>query len=116
MIPTIVGALITSSVTIIVFILTNIHASNKRRQEQSEFTKDLYAKLDKNSELADEKIRGEINVIKTEITELRGEVQKHNGVVERVYKLEQDSAILAERSKRTDARLEDLERFGSFSV
>ena len=113
MAPTIIGALITSCVTIIVFILTNIHNVQKRREEQTAFANDLYAKLDKNSVLADEKIRGEINVIKTEISELRGEVQKHNGVLERVYKLEQDNAVLDERSKRTDARLTDLEKNGA---
>ena len=51
-------------------------------------TSELYAKLDKQSELADEKIKGEIAVIHTEISELRKNVEKHNSVVERVYNLE----------------------------
>lgn len=56
-------------------------------------SEDLYARLDKQSELADQKIHGEIDVIKTEIVNLKSEVQKHNGVIERTYKLEQDSAV-----------------------
>lgn len=62
-------------------------------------TKDLFAKLDKQSELADEKIKGEIAVIHTEITELRKTVEKHNSVVERVYKIETDIARQDEQIK-----------------
>lgn len=62
-------------------------------------TKDLFAKLDKQSELADEKIKGEIAVIHTEISELRKTVEKHNSVVERVYKIETDIARQDEQIK-----------------
>lgn len=50
--------------------------------------KQTLATLDKKSELSDEKIQGEIRVIKTEIKALSNRVEAHNNVVERTYKLE----------------------------
>ena len=73
----VIVALITGAVAVIGDII--VSAKN---------TRDLYAKLDKQSEIADERIKGEIAVIKTEITELRKNVEKHNSVIERVYNLE----------------------------
>lgn len=72
-------------------------------------TKELYAKLDKQSEIADEKIKGEIAVIHAEISELRKTVEKHNGVLERVYKLEQSDAVQEEMIKVANNRIKDLE-------
>ena len=72
-------------------------------------TKELYAKLDKQSEIADEKIKGEIAVIRAEISELRKTVEKHNGVLERVYKLEQSDAVQEEMIKVANNRIKDLE-------
>lgn len=59
----------------------------------------LYAKLDKQSEISDEKMRGEITVLQTEITELRKQVEKHNSVIERTYQLEKEQAKQAEQIK-----------------
>ena len=81
-------ALITGAVAVIGDII--ISAKN---------TKELFAKLDKQSELADERIEGEIAVIHTEISELRKTVEKHNSVVERVYKIETDIARQDEQIK-----------------
>ena len=62
-------------------------------------TRELYAKLDKQSELADERIKGEIAVIHTEISELRKTVEKHNSVIERTYNLETEVARQGEKIK-----------------
>lgn len=62
-------------------------------------TKELYAKLDKQSELADERMKGEIAVIHTEIAELRKNVEKHNSVIERTYNLEVEVARQGEKIK-----------------
>lgn len=62
-------------------------------------TRDLYAKLDKQSELSDEKIKGEIAVIHTELSELRKTVEKHNSMVERTYALEKEVAKQGEQIK-----------------
>ena len=62
-------------------------------------TKDLYSKLDKQSELSDERIKGEIAVIHTEISELRKQVERHNQVIDRTYKLETEVAKQGEQIK-----------------
>ena len=60
---------------------------------------DLYSKLDKQSSLADERIKGEVAVIHTEISELRKTVEKHNSMVERTYALEKEVAKQEEQIK-----------------
>lgn len=72
--------------------------------------KELYAKLDKQSELADEKLRGEIAVIETEISELSARVEKHNRMVERTYELERRMDVQEEKTKVANHRIDDLER------
>ena len=70
-------ALITGGLSLIGVILT-VYKSNQQ----------LFAKLDKQSELSDAKLETEIRVIKTEIDNLADKVSKHNNLVERTYKLE----------------------------
>lgn len=54
----------------------------------------LLAKLDKQSEVADTKMRGEMAVMEEEISTLRREVQKHNNLIDRTYKLETRVTVL----------------------
>ena len=84
----IIVALITGAVAVIGDIIISAKS-----------TRELYAKLDKQSELADERMKGEIAVIQTEIAELRKNVEKHNTVVERVYQLETEQAKQGEQIK-----------------
>ena len=44
------------------------------------------------------------------IEQLEKEVQKHNNLVERVYKLEQDTAVQEEKIAVANHRIDDLER------
>ena len=48
-------------------------------------------------------------VMVEEIKTLRREVEKHNNLVERTYKLEKDSALHEEQIKVANHRIEDLE-------
>lgn len=73
----------------------------------------IVAKLDKRSEVADTKIHGEIDVIKNEVKGLRDEVQKHNGLIERTYKLEERVALNEEKIKVANNRIADLENKGA---
>nr|WP_283244961.1 hypothetical protein [Gehongia tenuis] len=45
------------------------------------------------------------------IEQLEHKVEKHNKVIERVYKLEQDGAVIQEDIKVVNHRLEDLENY-----
>lgn len=58
----------------------------------------LVAKLDKQSEVADTKMRGDMAVMEEEISNLRKEVQRHNSLIERTYKLEERMSILEARN------------------
>lgn len=72
--------------------------------------KELFAKLDKQSEVTDEKIKGRIDVLQADLRTLSNRVDAHNKVVERTYKLEQRVEVLDEKAKVASHRIEDLER------
>lgn len=65
-------------------------------------TAELFAKLDKQSELSDAKLEREIAVVKTEIKNLSDEVRKHNNFAERI-------PVLEEKANAANRRLSDLE-------
>ena len=69
-------------------------------------------KIDANSKVADEKIQGEINVLKTDIRTLSNRVEAHNKVVERTYQLERRADVMEEKMKVANNRIGDLERSG----
>lgn len=94
----VIAALITGAVSLIGIIVTVV-LSNRS----------LMDKMDKDNAVADERMRGEIAVVKNDVQQLRGEVQKHNALVERTYKLEQDSAVHTEQLKVCNHRIADLE-------
>lgn len=50
--------------------------------------KDLYAELDKRSEVSDKALDGKIAVIETKISDLTREVRAHNSHAERIVTLE----------------------------
>ena len=57
------------------------------------------SELDKRSELKDTELRGELAVLRTELTALRSSVDKHNTVIDRTYKLETEVAKQGEQIK-----------------
>ena len=44
------------------------------------------------------------------LEQLEGKVAKHNGVIERTYRLEEQEAVLEEKMKVANHRIEDWER------
>lgn len=90
----IVVALITGGLSLLGIIFTSMRSNQQ-----------LFAKLDKQSELSDAKLETEIRVVKAEITNLAAEVHKHNDFAQRV-------PILEEKAKAADRRLTDLEHRG----
>ena len=49
-------------------------------------------------------------VVVYRVEQLEKKVEKHNGVIERVYKLEQEHAVDTEKIAVANHRIEDLER------
>lgn len=60
-------------------------------------------KIDANSKVADEKIKGELNVLKADLRTLSNRVEKHNQVIERTYALERRADVV-------DEKINNLER------
>ena len=87
----IIVALITGGLSLAGVIFTS-YKSNQQ----------LYAKLDKQSELSDAKLEREIAVVKTQIESLSEEVRKHNNFAERI-------PVLDEKASAANRRLTDLE-------
>ena len=84
---TIIGAII-SAVAAIAVCIINTHSQNRK----------ILIEMDKH------------NAVQTEqITQLREQVHRHNNLIERTYKLEKDVALLNNREKVSEHRLEDLE-------
>ena len=92
----IIVALITGGLALIGVWLTN-------RKSNAE----LFAKLDKQSELTDQRLEAKLDklqaVTDTKIDELTREVRKHNNFAERV-------PVIEEQIKVANHRIEDLER------
>lgn len=65
--------------------------------------------MEKRSEVTDQEIKGQIAVVNTKIETLSGRVERHNQVIERTYKLEQECAVLDEKIKVANKRIADLE-------
>lgn len=99
----IIAALITGACAIIAQIFISAKS-----------TRELFSKLSEQSQLADAELDKKLEkfqaVTNEKIDELSRRVEKHNNVVERVYKLEQDTAVQAEKIKVANNRLNDLEK------
>ena len=86
---TVIAAVISAVAAIIVCVI-NSNAQNKK----------IIAEMDKHNALQALEIKG-----------LTKQVEKHNKVIERVYKLEQHGAVVDEEIKVANHRIEDLEHF-----
>ena len=98
----VVVAIVTAGLSLIGTVVT-VLAANRQ----------TLATLDKKSELSDQKIQGEIDVIKSEIRTLSGRVEAHNRLIERTYALEKQAGVLEEKVKVANNRISDLEKKGA---
>lgn len=69
----------------------------------------------KSAEAQDTKVQVALAEMRGDIQSLRDEVQRHNGVIERTFKLETEVARILDEDKRQNHRLDDLERRGTAS-
>lgn len=100
------------SEAIIVALITGAAAVVANLIIARQSNRDLYAKLDKQSEVSDAKIQGEIDVIKADIRTLSNRVEAHNKLVERTYVLERRADVHEEQIKVANHRIGDLEKKG----
>lgn len=83
-------AAVVSAVAAIVVCVINSNSNNKK----------MIAEMDKHN-----------NLQAYQIQELTKQVEKHNKVIERVYKLEKNEAVMEEEIKVANHRIDDLEHF-----
>lgn len=106
----IITALISGGVTLLVAIGTWHITAKKDRAENKELIMKNIDGLKDDITSINATVQQQIAIIDIKITDLTKQVEKHNNVIERTYKLEQDSAIHTEQIKVANHRIEDLER------
>ena len=100
------AAVLAALITGICGIVAQVVISRRSKDE-------LYNRLDKQSEVKDTELKGEIAVIKTEIQELRKSQDKHNQMIERMYDAEKEIAKVQEQMKVANHRIDDLEHLAA---
>lgn len=70
------------------------------------------AQIEKKSELSDEKIQGQINVIDNKISTLSERVERHNQMIDRTYALENRMAVAEERISDAHHRINEVRHGG----
>lgn len=101
-------ALITAALTFAASIYGAARVSHDNRDKTIRAVEDAIRSVKEDSKAQDQEIHAEIllfkqetagalDLIRKDITTLSERVEKHNSVIERVYKLEQASAVQAEK-------------------
>ncbi len=129
--PTIINTIITAATTLLVSIGTWQITTKQARKKDAEEMKASLTKLIEQyrDELHNrmEDLQTDVNNIQASVTQVNGTVQqqiaiielkidtlserveKHNGVIERTYKLERDVEVQEEKIRVANHRIEDLE-------
>jgi chaperonin cofactor prefoldin len=93
---------------VIVAIITGVFAVLGQLLISKSSAKDLYTKLDKQSELPDQNLKAELkryqDVTDTKIEELTREVRSHNNFAERIPVMEAEEKRLNERIKALESK------------
>lgn len=94
--------------TVIAVIITGVFSVIVQMIISHNASKDLYAKLDKQSEISDQKLDAKLEryqaVTDTKIDELTREVRRHNEFATRVPLLEAEDKRLNERLKALESK------------
>lgn len=117
----IVTAIITAVSTLLVTFITCYFTIKKDREKQIEEIKGILNNhrdeyLGKIRDVQDDitqvnsTVQNQVAIIEVKISDLSKEVEKHNQVIERTFKLEQTTAVHEEKIKVANHRLDDLER------
>lgn len=101
---------IISAVTTLLVSLGTWHVSMRQyRLKNSEMVTKAIDEVKDTVTANNADIQQHLALIDLKIQTLSDRVEKHNGVVERTYKLEQDSAVHSEQIRVVNHRISDLE-------
>lgn len=119
--PTEVITAIISAITTLIVSIGTWHVSTRNEREKTQkqtvalfesYRDELRGKMDA---LRDDvtqvnaTVQQQISVLEIKIDTLSERVEKHNNVIDRTYKLEQESAVQAEQIRVVNHRIADLE-------
>jgi septal ring factor EnvC (AmiA/AmiB activator) len=97
---TVFAAVVSAVAAIVVCVINSNNQHKKALAENEAHFNKMLAEIDKHNALQSQ-----------EIKQLTKQVEKHNKVIERVYKLEKAEAVIEEEIKVANHRIEDLEHF-----
>lgn len=97
---TIIAAIVSATAAIIVGVINSNAQYKKMRSESEAQTQRMISEMDKHNAVQSEQIK-----------ELTKTVDKHNKVIERVYKLEKEDEVEKEQIKVINHRIKDLEGY-----
>jgi hypothetical protein len=117
LIISIVTALISAGVTLVVCLINNYWINKRHAEDAKETSRKQVDELkDGFAKSLGEVVRGQmelghsVDLVKCRIDELAKDVDKHNKVIERTYKLEDRANLHDEQIRVANHRIEDLER------
>lgn len=102
----IIVALITSTASVVGAILS----AKKSKDEMVEKLNETLMNVNHESQLSDERLHSQMELILQDVSNLREEVRKHNNVIERTYKLERDMEVLNTRVAQNVEDIADLKQ------
>lgn len=94
---------------IVAFGTWHVQMKNEREKTSNEI-KEMMNGLQDDITKINSTVQTQIALIEVKIDTLSDRVNKHNNLIERTYKLEQESAIHTEQIKVANHRIEDLEK------
>ena len=114
-------ALVTAVLTFAASVYSAAKVSHDNRDKTIRAVEDAIRSVKEDSKAQDQEIHAEIllfkqettgalDLIRKDITVLSDRVERHNGVIERVFKLEKDRDVMDEKMKVANHRIDDLEK------
>ena len=105
----IITALISALVTLLVCLINNYVTMNKAAADRKAHDEELQKKYDRNAQETQAMFSQALAIMEVKMDALSKSVDKFYEVIERVYKLERDREVFAEQIKVVNHRLSDLE-------
>lgn len=110
MLSEIVCAIISAVCTLVVCLLNNRAQQRKADEDQNTRMAEISHRHDLSMQQIEASISQKIALLDCKFDELTKKVEKHNGLVERTYKLESDMSVMQEKQSVANHRIDDLEK------
>ena len=106
----IVCAVISGVCTLVVCLLNNRAQQRKADEDQDKRMTEISHRHEMSMQQVEANISQKLALLDCKFDDLTKKVEKHNGLVERTYKLESDMSVMQEKQSVANHRIEDLEK------